>query len=82
MNACPGCREAETGNTAIYYMACNSCDARAAASSDAAKDALLGHPQALQALLRKLFPTPESYRAGRVETHRWIKMMSEARSKA
>lgn len=81
---CNACTEA-TANpwTSGAYMAeCPSCQARQFAHSPQAKDALLGHPDALQGAMRTIWTTPEKYRQGRIETYRWMKLIDEARSKA
>lgn len=74
MSDCPGCREAENNpNTHVLYSGCDECEARALAKTQEAKDAMLGHPQALQAAMRKLFPTKERYLAARIAVYKWHK---------
>jgi hypothetical protein len=70
---CPGCTLAETDpTTPIKYAGCIGCDARALATTQAAKDAMQGHPQQLQAAMRKVWPSASQYREGRLAVHRWI----------
>lgn len=72
MSECPGCKLAEKDvRTPIKYSHCLSCDARALAQTQEAKDAMLGHPQALQAVMRKLWVNPAQYRDGRVAVYKW-----------
>lgn len=81
--ACYACSEAELHPRTYggYRATCWQCDARMLAHSPAAKDALLGHPQALQAAMLKLWTSAEQYRRGRVEVHRWIRLIDDAKEK-
>lgn len=75
--SCHGCREAETNpHTHILYMGCDSCEARALAKTQEAKDAMIGHPQALQAAMRKLWKTREKYQDGRIMVYKWFRLMN------
>lgn len=74
---CASCARAEKNpKTGRFTAGCLSCDGRALAQTQEAKDAMLGHPQALQAVLRRLYPSPDKYRAARVAAYEWIKRLS------
>jgi hypothetical protein len=84
---CPACQEAEASPwlCGSYQSQCISCESRAIVKSphgsQALKDALLGHPGALQAIMRQLWPDPETYRQGRVLTYNWAKAIDKAKEK-
>lgn len=84
---CKPCQEAEKSPylCGSYQAQCSSCEARAIVKSphgsQALKDALLGHPGALQVLMRQLWPAPDQYRQGRVLTYKWAKLIDEAKEK-
>lgn len=84
---CDECTKAEAHPLiyGLYQAGCTACEARALVQSplgsQALKDALLGHPEAMQALMMGLWPRPTDYRVGRVESYRWAKLIEEARGK-
>ena len=81
MEDCEACQEAtERPRTCGSYSAtCNSCTHRMLAHSPAAKDAMLGHPQELQAAMRQLSKTQEAYRQMRIGVYEWMRRMDEAK---
>jgi hypothetical protein len=81
---CPACLEAQTAPWTSGSMRgdCQSCQARALARSPAYRDAMIGHPEALQSAMRMLWQTKEAYRAGRLAVYEWARAIEEARSKA
>lgn len=82
MSDCKSCQEAETRPKTHggYQASCQSCNARMLAHSPAAREALLGYPGELQAAMLKLWPDPEQYRKGRIEVHRWVKLIDAAQT--
>lgn len=71
---CESCERAKVNpNTGRFSAGCLGCEARALARSPAALDAMQGHPQALQAAMRKVWPTQDGYRRGRIAVFQIIK---------
>ena len=62
--------------TGRFNSGCFGCECRQLARSPAAKDAMIGHPQALKAALLKCFPEKDKYLAARVAVYEWIKRFS------
>lgn len=81
MADCHACAEAAASPTTCgsYNAACWQCSARMLAHSPAAREAVLGYPGDLQAAMVRIWPTAEAYRRGRVEVHRWVKLIERGR---
>lgn len=74
--SCSACSvAAESPRTGRFNAGCFDCECRHLAHSPAARDAVIGHPQALKAALLKLFPEKDKYLAARVAVHGWIKRL-------
>lgn len=87
MADCKACEEAaeRPRTSGSYYASCISCEARALVrspqGSQASKEAFLGYPGDLQALMLALWPLAEQYRRGRVEVHRWVRLIDDAKER-
>jgi hypothetical protein len=85
---CEACAQAELNawTSGSYQVGCQGCEARAVPNSphgsQALKDALLGHPGAIQAIMRALWPKPADYTRGRTEVYRWAQLIDAAREAA
>ena len=73
---CIPCEIAEKRPRTGHYGAyCANCHARALAQDPAAHKAQGGDPGPLQAAMRKLWPTNEQYRRGRLAVYGWMKKL-------
>lgn len=72
---CPACHRFETTSIPEFVSGCLSCEARAIATSDAAKSRE-AHPTALTALMRTTWPEQKRFLQGRPMMWDWLKKLS------